>query len=88
MSCSKASALAKDLPAPRILDIGTGSGNLAVALAKVLPAAQVTATDQSADALKVAAANAAKHGVVERMRFLQGDLFAPLPDGRDLRLRS
>jgi release factor glutamine methyltransferase len=74
-------ALAKTLPAPRILDIGTGSGSLAVTLAKSLRAAQVTATDQSADALEVAQANAAKHGVAERVRFLQGDLFDAVPAG-------
>jgi release factor glutamine methyltransferase len=72
-------ALAKALPAPRIVDIGTGSGNLAVTLAKSLPAAQVTATDKSADALEVAAINAAKHGVAERVRFLQGELFDAVP---------
>jgi release factor glutamine methyltransferase len=73
-------SLARSLPAPRILDIGTGSGNLAVTLANALPAAHFTATDQSADALKVAAANATKLGVLDRMRFLQGDLFAPLSE--------
>src|SRR5262245_29819212 len=56
-------ALARAPATPRILDIGTGSGNLAVTLAKSLRSAQVTATDQSADALKMATANAARHGV-------------------------
>jgi release factor glutamine methyltransferase len=72
-------AMAKALPAPRIIDIGTGSGNLAVTLAKALPKARVTATDQSADALKVAEANATRHGV--QVRFLQGDVFEPVPAG-------
>jgi release factor glutamine methyltransferase len=71
-------ALAKLLPAPRIVDIGTGSGNLAVALARQLPAAQVTAIDLSADALAVARRNAEKHGVAQRITFLQGDLFTML----------
>jgi release factor glutamine methyltransferase len=71
-------ALAKALPAPRIVDIGAGSGNLAVALAKQLPAAQVTAIDKSAAALAIAQQNAAKHGVAERIRFLEGDMFTPL----------
>ena len=78
--------LAKSSPEPRILDIGTGSGNLAVTLAKLLPAALITATDQSADALKIAATNAAKHGVTERVRFLHGDLCAPLPPGESFDL--
>ena len=60
-----------------ILDIGTGSGCLAVAVAKNHKTAQVTAVDISAAALAVASRNAAKHGVAERIRFLQGDLFAP-----------
>src|SRR5436305_13679943 len=50
-------ALAKGLPSPRILDIGTGSGNLAVTLAKTLPTSQVTAVDLSAEALQMARAN-------------------------------
>ncbi|MFO0964271.1 MAG: peptide chain release factor N(5)-glutamine methyltransferase [Gemmataceae bacterium] len=78
MECLK---LAKGVEQPRILDIGTGSGNLAVTLAKQLPRAQVTTIDKSEDALKVARANAEKHAVADRVRFLQGDLFAPLgPD--------
>lgn len=71
-------SLAKMMLNPRILDIGTGSGNLAIAIAKHHPTAQVTAIDLSADALQIAQENAAKHGVAERIRFLQGDLFAPL----------
>ncbi len=70
--------LAKKMPQPRILDIGTGSGNLAIAVAKHLAAARVTAIDLSADALAVAQRNAAKHNVGDRLRFLAGDLFAPL----------
>jgi release factor glutamine methyltransferase len=72
-------ALAKKIPQPRILDIGTGSGNLAIALARNLPAAEVMAVDLSPQALEVAQANAAKHGVAGRIQFLHGDLFAPVP---------
>ena len=65
----------------RIADIGTGSGNLAVAVAKHHKGARVTAVDLSPKALAVAERNAVKHGVAERVRFLSGDLFAPLPAG-------
>jgi release factor glutamine methyltransferase len=71
-------ALAKGLPEPRILDIGTGSGNLPVALAKQHKGARLTTVDISADALAVARGNAQKHGVADRITFLHGDLFAPL----------
>jgi release factor glutamine methyltransferase len=73
--------LAQGMSAPRVLDIGTGSGNLAVAVAHRLKGARLTAVDQSADALAVAARNAARHGVAERITFLHGDLFGPLPAG-------
>jgi release factor glutamine methyltransferase len=72
--------LAKPMDKPRILDIGAGSGNLAIAIAKHHPTAEVSAIDKSADALAIARENAATHGV-ERIRFLQGDLFAPLEPG-------
>jgi release factor glutamine methyltransferase len=73
--------LAKTITNPRIVDVGVGSGNLAITIAKHLASAEVTAIDKSADALKIAQENAAKHGVAERIRFLHGDLFAPLgPD--------
>jgi release factor glutamine methyltransferase len=70
--------LARTLAAPRVLDIGTGSGNLAVAVARQHKTADVTAVDISPEALAVAERNAAKHGVAVRMRFLQGDLFGAL----------
>ena len=62
----------------KILDLGTGSGAIAVSLAKELPAAQVWAVDISADALSIAQNNAARHGVSSQISFLHGDLFAPL----------
>lgn len=65
---------------PRVLDIGVGSGNLTVAIAKHLPAAQVTAVDRSAEAIALASANAERHGVAERVRFVEGNLFEPLAD--------
>src|SRR5215472_13269344 len=52
---------------PRVLDLGTGSGNLAVAVARYLKQALVTAVDLSPDALAVAARNAARHGVSDRI---------------------
>ncbi len=59
----------------RLLDLGTGSGILAVSLAKELPEWEVWATDISAEPLHMAQSNADKHGVHERIRFRQGDLF-------------
>ena len=73
--------LAKGADAPRVLDVGTGSGCLAVAVAHAHKGAQVTAVDLSPEALAVASRNAARHGVAQRVRFLEGDLFAPLPAG-------
>jgi release factor glutamine methyltransferase len=65
-------------PAPRIVDVGTGSGAIAVALAHELPFARIAATDISAAALTVAHANAARNGAADRVRFLKGDLLEPL----------
>ena len=59
---------------PRIVDVGTGSGAIAITLAKHLPKASITATDVSSAALAVARDNAARQGVAERIEFLECDL--------------
>ena len=62
-------------------DFGTGSGILAVTVAKLLSASRGTAVDRSPEALAVARANAEHHGVADRLTFLEGDFTAPLlPD--------
>ena len=73
--------LAKEMTAPTILDIGTGSGNIPVAIAKQHKTAVITAVDLSQEALEVAQRNALKQSVAERIRFLHGDLFAAIPSG-------
>lgn len=61
-----------------LLDLGTGSGVLAVVLARELPEAQLVALDLSTAALQLARANARRHQVADRIWFVQGDLFQPL----------
>jgi release factor glutamine methyltransferase len=65
-------------PDPLVLDVGTGSGCLAVAVACEVPGASVHATDISDEALRVARANASAHGVAGRVAFHSGDLLEPL----------
>jgi release factor glutamine methyltransferase len=72
----KAIELAQRVHAPRIVDVGTGSGCIAVALAHALPQALIKATDLSAAALAVAEENGARNGV--EICFLRGDLLAPV----------
>ncbi len=77
--------LAKQLPArqpARIVDVGAGSGIIAICAAKHLATAQVTAIDISSAALAVARKNAAEHGVAERIEWFASDLFAALPAER------
>jgi release factor glutamine methyltransferase len=76
----KVLALAANFLAPRIVDVGTGSGCIAIALAHKLPHAAVTAIDLSAAALAVAEENAKRNGVA--IRFLEGDLLTPVADER------
>jgi len=65
---------------PRILDLGTGCGAIAISLAKEVQQTKIWATDISAGALKLARLNAEKHGVTDRIRFIQGSLWEPLMD--------
>jgi release factor glutamine methyltransferase len=60
----------------RLIDVGTGSGAIAIALAQHLPSAQFTAVDLSTEALDVAASNAALNSVGGRIRFLESDLLS------------
>lgn len=71
---------------PKVLEIGTGSGAVAVALAKEVSSAVVTATDVSGEALALAEENAARNGVRERIMFLKGDLFSPVEKDRRFHL--
>jgi release factor glutamine methyltransferase len=72
--------LARAMAKPRIVDVGTGSGCIALALAKELPNAEIHATDVSESALEIARANAARLRLEERVQFHQTDLLAGLPD--------
>jgi release factor glutamine methyltransferase len=70
--------LAAQIHAPRIVDVGTGSGAIGVVVARHLPQASITATDCLLPALEIARENAARSDVAARIRFLHGDLLAPV----------
>lgn len=72
-------ALLAGEPAPRVLDVGTGGGAIALAIADEHPGARVTALDVSPDALALAAENSASTGI--EIELVRGDLFAGLPRG-------
>jgi len=80
----KALKLAQNRPIPTIAEVGTGCGAIAISLALNLPQTKIYATDISASALKVALFNCQKHGVANRICFLQGDMLDPLPEPVDL----
>jgi release factor glutamine methyltransferase len=69
---------AADFAHPRIVDIGTGSGCIAIALAHHLPHASITASDLSPEALTLARQNAESNQVAGHIRFLEGDLMTPI----------
>jgi release factor glutamine methyltransferase len=81
---AKAIKLFEAHPHPTIVDIGTGSGAIAVTLAKHLPNALVIATDLSPDAIDLARSNARKQDVEARMDFRVGNLLQPIHDAVDL----
>lgn len=66
-----------------IVDIGTGSGCIAITLACEIPEINIIATDISTAALNIARANAKRHGVGGRIHFLQGNLLEPVIDAKD-----
>src|SRR5438067_58366 len=72
--------IAKQVEAPRIIDVGTGSGCIAIALASELAQAEVHAVDISSDALAVAVENAQRLGFDHRLHFAQSDLLARYVD--------
>jgi release factor glutamine methyltransferase len=76
--------LAQNHPLFTIADIGTGCGAIAISLALGLSQARIYATDISATALEVASLNCRKHGVMDKIRLLQGDMLDPLPHPVDL----
>lgn len=74
-----APATGGEAPALRLADVGTGSGAIALALARELPSAEIYATEISAEALEVARANAARHELTPRISFRRADLLSGLP---------
>ena len=74
-------ALARMTPMARVVDLGTGSGAIALAMARECPTATIVATDASVDALAIAERNAARHGI-RNVRFAQGDWLSPLAGER------
>jgi release factor glutamine methyltransferase len=80
----KAINLVQHHPIATMADIGTGCGAIAISLAINLPGVKIYATDISSAALEVARINCRKHGVLDRVKLLQGDMLEPLPAPVDL----
>ncbi|NLW56989.1 MAG: peptide chain release factor N(5)-glutamine methyltransferase [Firmicutes bacterium] len=79
----KTLALLEEETSGQILELGTGSGVITIALAHYLPAFYFEAVELSPAALAVASENAARHQLSERIAFFEGDLYEALPAGRD-----
>lgn len=80
----EALGLAQNHPLSTIAEVGTGSGAIAISLALSLPKIRIYASDISASALEVALINCRRHGVADRIYFLQGNMLEPLPEPVDL----
>jgi release factor glutamine methyltransferase len=80
--------LAQELRPARVLDVGTGSGAIALAIADELPECAVTATDTSPGALEVARANAERLGLADRVQFVEGTVPQASEKGWDLVLAN
>jgi len=80
----QAIAIARRRPVTVIADIGAGAGCVAISLALALPDVTIYASDISPDALAVAESNCRRHGVIDRVRLLEGDLLSPLPGAVDI----
>jgi release factor glutamine methyltransferase len=76
----EAMSLAQNHFLSAIAEVGTGSGAIAISLALNLPEAKIYATDISAPALEVARRNCQKHGVIDRVYLLHGNMLDPLPE--------
>ncbi len=81
----KALEILSPMASPVAVDVGTGSGAIAVSLLVMLESAKVYATDISPEALGVAGKNAKRHGVLGRVEFRPGDLLVPLLEDKDFR---
>jgi release factor glutamine methyltransferase len=77
-------SLVPNHPISTIAEVGTGSGAIAISLALELPQTKIYATDISAAALEVARLNCRRHGVIDRVCLLKGDMLDPLPEAVDL----
>jgi release factor glutamine methyltransferase len=82
-SLSDSSIQKRSAEALRIVDVGTGSGSIALALAKELPQAEIHATEISSAALEIARANAARHQLEKRIQFHETDLLAGIEKNAD-----